>query len=217
MKKLSWMVVAALGLGFLLAINVQAADEDDNYAEETGLVGKTAKFVDGAFGVYYDRGDRNNHFIPAGWMGDYGDIKINDNYKENPYSGTSCIQFTYSAEAKQGANWVGIFWQNPSNNWGEKKGGFDLSSATKLTFWARGKEGGERIQEFKMGGIGGTYPDSDSASIGPLDLTTEWQQFTIDLTDADLSYVNGGFCWASNVDSNPDGAVFYLDDIQYEQ
>ena len=67
-----------------------------------------------------------------------------------------------------------------------------------------------------MGGITGEYPDSDSAGIGPVVLTTEWQQFTIDLQGKDLSSIIGGFCWASNIDVNPDGMVFYLDDIQYE-
>lgn len=215
MKKLNWLI-AAIILGLILSVNAQAQDFEDAYEEEE-LVGRPAKFVNGIFGVYIDRGNRQNHFIPSGWMGDYGDIKLDENCKKNPHSGKTCIQFKYTAKVKQGANWAGMFWQNPPNNWGEKKGGFDLRGATKLTFWARGEVGDERIMEFKMGGISGTYPDSDSVGIGPVDLTSEWQQYSIDLTDVDLSYVNGGFCWATNADSNPEGAIFYLDDIQYEQ
>ncbi|MCK5346023.1 MAG: hypothetical protein KAR20_21580, partial [Candidatus Heimdallarchaeota archaeon] len=168
-------------------------------------------------GVYYDRGNRQNHYIPSGWMGDYGDIKMNDNSKDQPHRGKTCIKFEYSAEGKQGANWCGVTWQNPANNWGEKDGGKDLREATKLTFWARGQAGNERIMEFKMGGIGGTYSDSDSIGVGPIDLTIEWQQYSIDLTEADLSYVVGGFCWSTSADANPDGMVFYVDDIQYEK
>ncbi|MBU2063624.1 MAG: hypothetical protein KKF93_04435 [Candidatus Omnitrophica bacterium] len=216
MKKLVSLFVAVM-LGFVLSGSVAAQTEEmDDYGDDT-LIGKAANFIEGVFGVYYERGDRRNHYVPSGWMGDYGDIKMNENWKEGAYEGNSCIKFTYSAEAKQGANWCGVFWQNPSNNWGEKKGGFDLTGATKLTFWARGEKGGERLQEFKMGGLGGTYPDSDSASIGPIDLTAQWQQYTVDLTGLDLSYVNGGFCWATNSDNNPEGAVFYLDNICYEQ
>ncbi|MCK5344736.1 MAG: hypothetical protein KAR20_15085 [Candidatus Heimdallarchaeota archaeon] len=213
MKKNIALLLTLLVCVFLAA-SVQAQylldDEDEEFA------GKPVDFVDGAFGVYYDRGNRQNHFIPSGWMGDFDDLKMNDRSSENPHSGKTCMKFTYSAEGKQGANWCGVFWQTPANNWGEKKGGFDLREATKLTFWARGEIGGERIQEFKFGGIGGTYPDSDSWGIGPIDLTAEWTKYEIDLTDVDLSYINGGYCWSTNADANPDGAVIYLDDIQYE-
>jgi len=215
MRTLQWVMIAVV-LGLLCAVNVQAQEIMGSDTEEE-LVGKAADFKDGIFYVYTDRGARVNHYIPSGWMGDYGDIKMDENYKEKPHSGTTCIRFDYSAKGKQGANWAGIFWQNPPNNWGEKKGGFDVRGAKKLTFWARGEKGTERIMEFKMGGISGTYPDSDSTGIGPIDLTAEWQKYEIDLAYADLSYINGGFCWATNADSNPDGATFYLDDIQYEK
>jgi hypothetical protein len=109
------------------------------------------------FGVYIDRGDKKNHYVGSGWMGDYGDIKFSESEKENPHSGKTCIKIIYTAEGKQGANWAGIYWQWPPNNWGEKKGGFDLTGAKKLTFWARGAKGKEQIVEFKMGGLTGTF------------------------------------------------------------
>lgn len=168
------------------------------------------------FDVYTDKASPNNHFIVSGWMGDYKDITFNDAWTENPHSGASCIKIIYTNQASNGVRWAGIYWQNPANNWGSKKGGFDLTGATKLTFWARGENGNERIEEFKMGGIGGEYPDSDAAGIGPVILTKEWKQYTIDLRGKDLSYVSGGFCWSTNLDSNANGATFYLDDIVYE-
>ena len=148
--------------------------------------------------------------------GDYGDIKFNDKHMDNPHSGTTSVQIVYTNAATQGARWAGIYWQNPPNNWGTRPGGYDLTGAKKLTFWARGEKGGERIEEFKIGGITGEYADSDVAGIGPVVLTTEWQQFTIDLEGKDLSSISGGFCWATNLDVNPDGATFYLDSIRYE-
>ncbi len=169
------------------------------------------------FVVYIDHGYFKNHFIPSGWMGDHGDIKFNPNWKEDVHSRNSCIKIEYTAEATQGNSWAGIYWQNPENNWGMRKdGGFNLSPATKLTFWARGENGGEVIREFKMGGISGAYPDTDSASIGPVVLTKEWKEYIIDLTGMDLSYITGGFCWVASAMDNPDGMVFYLDDIIYE-
>jgi hypothetical protein len=168
------------------------------------------------FNVYSDKNARGNHYAPSGWMGDYSDVSFNDAWKETPHSGTTCIKIVYRPNATQGARWAGMFWQNPPNNWGDKKGGYDLTGAKKLTFWVRGEKGGERIEEFKMGGITGTYPDSDSASVGPVILTKDWQEHTVNLGGKDLSYVSGGFCWATNLDVNPEGATFYLDDIRYE-
>jgi len=50
------------------------------------------------FVVYTDKGTRDNHYIPSGWMGDYGDIKINDQSMDNPHSGATSIQFVYTAK-----------------------------------------------------------------------------------------------------------------------
>ena len=44
----------------------------------------------------------------------------------------------------------------------------------------------------------------------------DWKQYVINLEGKDLSSISGGFAWATNLDVNPDGATFYLDDIRYE-
>ncbi|MDD5005419.1 MAG: hypothetical protein PHS93_02820 [Candidatus Omnitrophica bacterium] len=168
------------------------------------------------FYVYSDRGSANNHFVPSGWMGDYGDIKYDGASKENPYSGNTCIKINYCACAYQGARWAGIYWQNPANNWGNIDAGYDLSKATKLTFWARGAKGGEYIDNFKVGGIGGQFGDSGMANIGPIVLNKEWTQYTIDLTGKNMTSIIGGFCWMANMDKNPQEFDFYLDEIKFE-
>jgi hypothetical protein len=168
------------------------------------------------FFIYADRGYFKNHYIPSGWMGDYGDIKLNDAHPDKPYSRKSCIKVVYTAQRKQGAGWAGVYWQDPANNWGNLKGGYDLTGAKKLTFWARGDKGGEIITEFKMGGINGEHSDTASGSIGPITLGPDWKQYTIDLKDEDLSLVIGGFSFVISSMENPDGATFYLDDIAFE-
>ncbi|MDD3374287.1 MAG: hypothetical protein PHY73_01005 [Candidatus Omnitrophica bacterium] len=169
------------------------------------------------FPIYTNIGSRDNHFVPSGFMPDGACIEFSDRWIENCHSEKTCIRADYDVEcSRQGERWVGVYWQNPANNWGNRKGGFDLSGATKLTFWAKGENGGERIEEFKMGGITGDYPDTDTAFIGPVVLTPEWKQYTIDLRGKDLSYVSGGFSWSTNVDVNPENCTFYLDDIRYE-
>ncbi len=167
--------------------------------------------------VYFDHLARGNHYIPSGWMGDYGSIRVKSAWKENPHDGQTCMRWTYSGESTQGAGWAGVFWQNPANNWGKVKGGYDLTGATKLTLWARGENGGE-IVEFKAGGIMGDYSDTTEATTGPVSLSKEWKEYTLDLTDEDLSYISGGFCWVvSQLDVPEGGVTFYLDDVVYEK
>ena len=169
------------------------------------------------FNVYTERSARDNHYIPSGWMGDWGDIKLDTGWKDNPHSGVNCIKITYTADQKQGAGWAGMYWQNPPNNWGAEPGGFDLTGATRLVLWARGAKGGEKITEFKVGGITGDFADSGSASIGSVILPPEWNQYSIDLGKMNLSHISGGFCWAASAQDNPDGFTIYLDYIYYEK
>lgn len=185
--------------------------EDETGAKVAAKGGEFKKFF-----IYADRGYFKNHYIPSGWMGDYGDVKINDASAEKPYSRKTAIKIVYTAQKKQGAGWAGIYWQDPANNWGNLKGGYDLTGAKKLTFWARGEKGGEVVTEFKVGGINGEHSDTVSASIGPVTLTNEWKEYTIDLKDEDLSLVIGGFSFIVGGMENPEGATFYLDDIAFE-
>ena len=156
-------------------------------------------------------------YYPSGWMGDWGDITLDDSYTDNPHSDPICIKIIYSAAKSQGEGWAGIYWQHPDSNWGDKIGGYDLTGATKLTFWARGEKSGEKA-EFKVGGITGKYPDSlrPPASTGVVILSDNWQQYTLDLTGKDLSHIIGGFVWVTTKSQNPYGCTIYLDDIRYE-
>ncbi|NQT90772.1 MAG: FecR domain-containing protein [Candidatus Omnitrophica bacterium] len=167
------------------------------------------------FSVYLDEGSPENHYSPSGWVGDYDAIR-RMSWGKDPHSGKTCLRFRYTGRMSQGAGWVGVYWQNPVNNWGDVKGGYNMKGARKLVFWARGKNGGETIVRFGMGGIGGIYPDSAKAEIGPVVLEKEWKQYAIDLSGKDLSYISSGFYWMTDKTTNPDGVIFYLDDIQYE-
>lgn len=161
--------------------------------------------------------DVQDAFHPVGWMGDWGDIALDDAFINDPHSEPTCIKVTYSAARSQGEGWAGVYWQYPEKNWGDKPEGRDLNGATRLTFWARGEKGGEKA-EFKVGGITGKYPDSiqPPVSTGVIVLSDRWRQYTIDLTAQDLRHVIGGFCWVTNKSQNPHGCTIYLDDIRYE-
>jgi len=169
------------------------------------------------FIVYKDKGSRENHFVPSGFMPNGRCVVFNDTWTRDCHEGKTCIQVIYDIECSEAdQKWAGVYWLNPANNWGSRKGGFNLEGATELTFWAKGEHGGERIEEFVIGGLSGDYPDSDTAIIGPVILSDEWRKYSIDLRGKDLSYISGGFAWTTNTDVNPEDCVFYLDNIQYE-
>jgi hypothetical protein len=169
------------------------------------------------FVIYDEFMSKDNHFIPSGYMGNFRDITIRPNWGVNPHTGKTCYKVMISSKNSQGAGWAGVYWQNSANNWATVSNrGFDLTGATKLTFWARGEKGGERISEFKIGGISGEFPDSDSAAIYDVDLNTQWTRYSISLDKVDLKYIIGGFCFAVPLDMNAEGVVFYLDDMIIE-
>jgi hypothetical protein len=188
---------------------------------------KAPQPTDKEFYIFENSGSRKNRYSCSGYMGDYGDIKVNPRFKDNAPStvtkstdsnANTCLEIKYSAERKQGSGWAGIYWQTPANNWGDKKGGFDLSNYHKVTFWARGSKGGEAIDKFLVGGITGQNEDGDTDSndTGAVELTKTWKQYTINLTGLDMSHIIGAFGWAANADLNPEGIVFYVDEIRYE-
>lgn len=200
-------------------------DEVQTKPSEEGLTAAEATLLDEGnvaatrsvklpFFVYQDAGV--GAFVPDGWMGDSNDVSLDPQHEVEPRSGRNCVKIDYRPGASQNSRWAGVYWQFPGNHWGNRKGGYDLTGAKKLVFWARGDLGGEVIQEVKIGGINGAYRDSDSAGIGPISLTKQWQRFEIDLDGVDVSYISGGFCWSTNLDLNKNGCIFYLDDIAYE-
>jgi len=130
---------------------------------------------------------------------------------------STCIRIDYSAARTQGRGWAGIYWQFPDRNWGDMPDGRRLTGAGRLTFWARGGNGGEK-SEFKVGGITGKYPDSIPIPIstGVMILSDKWERYAIDLKDQDLSHVIGGFCWVTSKTDNPNGCTIYLEDMTYE-
>jgi len=212
MKRIMTVLLAVV---FIAGLGTAQAKRRRKRKTKENVVQKIVKET-GQFDVYTEKMSRMNHYIPSGYMGDYSDLKVNDRWKDQPRAGKTCIRIEYTPKMSQGAGWAGIYWQNPANNWGTRKGGYDLSGAKRITFWARGAEGGEALSEFKIGGITGEYSDTDTLAISDIELTKNWKRYEIDLSDADLTSIIGGFCWSANLDSNPDGVVFFLDDIIYE-
>jgi hypothetical protein len=181
------------------------------------------------FPVYDDVSSAGNHFHAYAIIPEGATVAMNGSWTATKHSGATSIRCQYDATPD---GFGGFYLQNgtltgnqtkPVANFGTvPNAGIDLTGATTLTFWARGENGGEQI-EFFMAGVGHPpspqpYPDSSPRrpSTGTrTTLTTSWQQYSIDLTGMDLSYILGGFGWVADAAHNPSGAVFYLDDIVY--
>lgn len=223
-NRAKWAHAAALTAHAFLFVSVLATQIGTTHA----LSHAYAQDAKAVFYVYQDADSADNHYRPTGYMGDCGDIQINEAYDNNTHSGKTCIRVQYSAKGK-GPNkcdysppckWAGVYWQEPPNNWGTderlKGKGFNLSGYKSLVFWARADK--KCSIEFKVGGISQRYGDSLLLSRTTIaNLSTEWQQFRADLDGADLINIIGGFCWVASQDNNPDGATFYLDDIRFER
>jgi len=147
----------------------------------------------------------------SGWMGGFDALTLDLESSVSPRSGATCLEVTYDAPGM----WVGVAWQHPANDWGDKPGGYDLTGASKLTFWARGKEGGEKV-DFAVGILGSDkpYPDTAKAELKGVKLKREWKQYSIDLKRKDLTRVKTPFVWTLGGRGRP--LTFYLDDIRFE-
>ena len=127
-----------------------------------------------AFDVYTDVGSGGNHFVHRAMMGSH--VTIDDSASQIVHTGTTAISNTFSG---RGTDWGGWSFQNGymtddgilHENWGTiPDAGYDLEGATKITFWARGAVGGERVEFFAFG-VGrladsgdaiNPYPDSEA-------------------------------------------------------
>jgi hypothetical protein len=117
--------------------------------------------------------------------------------------------------------WGGVYWQFPSNNWGEKPGLALPAGATKVAFQARGVQGGE-VVGFFVGGVGVTEgkPHADGFKVEnqEVTLTASWQAYELVLpvgTDYSAGVV-GGFGWGVGATGNVLPLKFYLDDIVWQ-
>jgi hypothetical protein len=149
-------------------------------------------------------------WTPSGYMGDYASIQMDAGCSDQPKVGSACLKVSFT----KGGGWGGVVWQSPANDWGSKPGGFDLTGAKSLTFWARGAEGGEKVK-FGFGIIGNDKPFPDSAKVEQeVTLGKDWQEITLDAGGRDLSRIKSGFTWVAAAHGKP--FTFYLDQVRWQ-
>ena len=119
----------------------------------------------------------------------------------------SCMTFPWVPDVR---TWVGLTFQYPANNWDGP--GLCIAGATKVTFSARGENGGEEVS---FGAVG--------AELERFALSSTWQSFQIDISAIDYNAFNpaGGVnraldvvLWREAADTDP--KTVYVDDIRWE-
>lgn len=235
------VVIFTLILTFVLpAFSMRTRQRDLSPSALDGAFSHLAAEMDRyhkAFDVYTDANAAGNHFSHyAKIADDFSAVGLDLCSTQEAHSGKTAIKSTFQNTTSQ--NWGGWYALNgiltgqdtsPRANFGETpNAGIDLRGATEVSFWAIGKQGGEKV-EFFMGGVGRNpengapvmpFPDSTPRipDIGTtVTLSTTWTKYSIDLTGKDLSYILGGFAWVCAALDNPNGAVFWIDDIQYNK
>ena len=150
-------------------------------------------------------------WVPSGWMGNIDALTLDGEHTDKPpYDGSAAIRMRYEGTF----GWVGVAWQDPPNNWGDLDGGYDLTGATALEVWARGEYGGEKLS-FGVGIIqtDKAHPDSAIRKVDGIELTREWQRYTVPLKNADLSSIKTGFVVTLIGRRTP--VTVYLDRIRF--
>lgn len=153
----------------------------------------------------------NAPYTPSGFMGNIAAIEFDPDCTDQPHSGETCLRVSYNAADQ----WGGVAWQSPANDWdGEQAGGFDLSQASALEFWARGETGAEKVN-FLVGlnTTDGVYHDSGKTELSGVQLTTEWKRYRVPLTGLDTGRIKNGFGFS--LAGQGRAVTFYLDDVQY--
>jgi len=128
-----------------------------------------------------------------------------------------CHQASYTPPATTPMLWAGVYWQYPSNNWGEKNGFPVPPGATQVTFYAKGSVGGEKVT-FLAGGIADpakAHQDTLKSSVD-VTLTTTWTAYTISVSGQSYTDILGGFGWTMKAVDAHTGGSFFIDDIQWQ-
>jgi hypothetical protein len=130
----------------------------------------------------------------------------------------SCHTATYTVVA--GGAFAGVYWQY-SFDWGAT-GGYQIPpGATKITFSAMGKVGGEKVT-FIAGYTGAptaATPCTDTirGNTNVVTLNSTWTGYSMTLSGGYPEGVLGAFGWEANAPGAAGTTItFYVDDIQYQ-
>ena len=156
--------------------------------------------------------DLTKQFHLTGYAGDKENVKVNEDWAVDCHSDPTCTKIVYSPNSAL-LGWAGNLWLDVL--YPKYSLGISLENVNRLTFWAKGDNGTEKV-EFRVGGTAGAAPQP-AFSTGIVTLQKSWQQYSIEFTDkTHLDRVFSGFAWFTTKELNPQGCTFYLDDMQFK-
>jgi hypothetical protein len=178
--------------------------EDENAKNKKFLVAKVSL----PFYVYRD--GENSRYSPTAYMGNYKDLEVDLQNKEAVHTGKASLRIRY----KEVYDWYGLGFVDPPNDWGEKLGGFDVSGATKFSFWAKASKKGVKVTiGFGLIDKDKPFPDSAKKSI-EIKLSTKWKKYSIKTKKLDLSYIRSGLVLFSS--GSGSAQDIFLDEVVFE-
>jgi hypothetical protein len=181
------------------------------------------------FVVYSDFGDGRIQFTQKALLNPSGVKYPEMNEKATSEYGVTCIHASYPLSTSDWNGYLLITGKldagstSPQLDFGDSPCYYDLSGAKRLTFKARGATGKERLR-FYVGGLGGNdapYCDSEQKFLNGgkyVTLTADWQEYSSDLANSDLTRIACGFGWVTSQVENTELSVleFDLDDIVFQ-
>lgn len=164
--------------------------------------------------------------------GNQEDTVINTCYiEENAWPETN-IQISYQPDEKEVVKYADMYWMADPNAGEKPCSNCNMSKFQQLVFRARAEKNNTQIKFF-VGGMTKSrdalakdlpYPSSIQTpqfaqeadpQDGFVNLSTEWREYHIDLRNVNRSNIIDGFGWVAEQARTPNGAIFYLDDIQF--
>jgi hypothetical protein len=198
----------------------------------------------------------SEQFTASGFMGEAAypqalKLRMNDCVQRDPNALGQCFPFHWTRPpvddvfmAKvpaDGAGWLGVYWQSPPANWGEKTPKYVEAGAQYLHFKVRGSFEGKPANfkgkvNIQLGGIiKATYPYQDvfSRQVGPFEFDdTKWSEYKVLIMEGrpgdnfgkspfsgkykDGAPMLGPFAWIYRFSENadaPENFSIYFDDI----
>ncbi|BAO76862.1 glycoside hydrolase family 2 TIM barrel-domain containing protein [Winogradskyella sp. PG-2] len=200
-----------------IKVYVHVKDDNSNLAvastsvmlhnKEASLKKYKVPKVDLPFYVY--RENKELPYLPSGYMGNYKDMVVDLNSKDEAHSGETSIRISYNTEG----GWYGLALVDPANDWGDILGGYDISDAKTFSFWAKSNFDVHATIGFGLIDTDKPFPDTAKKSL-KIKLTDEWKKFIIKTKKLDLSCIRSGLVLFSNGNGYP--YKIYIDDVVFE-
>jgi hypothetical protein len=151
----------------------------------------------------------DGYYFVTGYAGDGGEGKVVE--KSCPTRAGEQRGYCHAFDYQPGSQgWAAMFWQYPTDNWGDRPGRVIPEGATGLSFYAWSDEGGEQVA-FSAGMKG---KDAFATPEMAITLDKEPKKYTLSLADvAYCDHVISAFVWSAKAQGS---FRFYVDDIVWE-